>query len=798
MDTERAFLRVHARLSGVLATVLTPHFRVGLELLALLYAALLLALLLLMHATFVGQPACAAQFAQPSVAGAQIVHVKITGIWSQVADELLTDFRQQAAAASLAELARWKQMLLDASGGADASGAARDLYNKWTEMRQELLQEPSAAAALHGVDGRMGLAPDAASAVDQGEGTTAAEVTAQDGHVNRGDLLEPLPGGSTATIEDGFGSGPGRGPLGTALLHHASRWSSTSFTWYEGFDSSLKLLLRNMRHAAALLGPKTPVVTDHGTRDSLEELRLQSKQKLEYLRSSLGDPTYIYSIEKGYLMLSEGAKVRHGVRTANISISADDSCFGNRRWQRLLVDNLVGYDTILMNSILHLGGRGFLYNVQTKALYNLNYAPVLRGVASSEPEDIYKFKCGVLITSLIIFFTTTMSVSFTLRETQARMLKFTVHLQHHARHRLPTFRLIFAHVVESLVFVPIMIGILFFLFEFFDDSLLAFMILTLVWLCELFTMISMRTRLSMQYFPRFFFLYFILFHIYFFSYTYGFSYLAFFTVAAFMQHAVLFFWSRFEVPALQSVQRRQQRFFQQQQVTGVVFEQRYDSREVPSERLQPPLQQQQPQLRQQQDSTLAPISTLGLLLAASSAASSPVPSPSSTFFRLHGYQAPENDVTDALPAAAVSFNSAGSVEHGPNVLGAQPSVGSGSAARLGVHEPNDSAATVSNLQPGLQAASPLRATWQAPFLLRRRPVRHDAPAEPSGRSQTSSAGAGQLDANGAGLMQQEAPRASVQRPGRMLWQSLSDLSVRRLSIWSPLLQNLGGQLQPDT
>ena len=82
--------------------------------------------------------------------------------------------------------------------------------------------------------------------------------------------------------------------------------------------------------------------------------------------------------------------------------------------------------------------------------------------------------------SLFVFFTTTMSVSFTLRETQARMLKFTgnalpcdvtvvihilrvinfvqihaVQLQYHARHRLPTFRLIFIHVIESLVFVPV-------------------------------------------------------------------------------------------------------------------------------------------------------------------------------------------------------------------------------------------------------------------------------------------------------------------------------------------------------
>lgn len=37
------------------------------------------------------------------------------------------------------------------------------------------------------------------------------------------------------------------------------------------------------------------------------------------------------------------------------------------------------------------------------------------------------------------------------------MLKFTFLLQHHVRHRLPYAPLIFTHVVESLVFVPIMV-----------------------------------------------------------------------------------------------------------------------------------------------------------------------------------------------------------------------------------------------------------------------------------------------------------------------------------------------------
>jgi hypothetical protein len=254
-------------------------------------------------------------------------------------------------------------------------------------------------------------------------------------------------------------------------------------------------------------------------------------------------------------MMTEAAKYRHDVKTINISVSAHHPCFGNR-WQQFLIDNFVGYDTILTNSLLSACGRGYLYNFQTKELYNLNYQQEFVSV-SQGIEDYIVSKCGVLITTLFVFFTTTMSVSFTLRETQSRMLKFTVQLQHHARHRLPTYRLIFIHVVESLVFVPIMIGILFFLFEFFDDQLLAFLVLTLVWLCELFTMISVRTPLSTQFFPRFFFLYFMAFHIYFFSYNYGFSYLAFSTTAAFMQHLVLYFWNRFEIPALQTYLRRQ-------------------------------------------------------------------------------------------------------------------------------------------------------------------------------------------------------------------------------------------------
>ena len=187
----------------------------------------------------------------------------------------------------------------------------------------------------------------------------------------------------------------------------------------------------------------------------------------------------------------------------------------------------------------------------------------------------------MIFTTIFLFFTTTTLVSFTLRATQERMLKFTYLLQHHISHHLPyatigeatftiitpfqyTFSIItthpfnapaqytlslnpfrhyilinqlltlitsiyprsrdpglhahhnrhavlslppspltyplslhtylllpllpvFTHVVETLVFVPIMIGMLFFLFEFFSDQLLAFMVLSLVWFSEVFS-----------------------------------------------------------------------------------------------------------------------------------------------------------------------------------------------------------------------------------------------------------------------------------------------------------------------
>jgi len=63
-----------------------------------------------------------------------------------------------------------------------------------------------------------------------------------------------------------------------------------------------------------------------------------------------------------------------------------------------------------------------------------------------------------------------------------------------------------------------MVGVFFFLIEFYGgDKLLAFGVLTIVWVCQVFGIIAIRSIQGMRFFPKIFFLLFTLFHVYYFS-----------------------------------------------------------------------------------------------------------------------------------------------------------------------------------------------------------------------------------------------------------------------------------------
>jgi hypothetical protein len=97
-----------------------------------------------------------------------------------------------------------------------------------------------------------------------------------------------------------------------------------------------------------------------------------------------------------------------------------------------------------------------------------------------------------------------------------------------------------------------MVGIMGFLFEFLGDSLLTFLVLSLVWVCEVYTVVTVRTMQSAVFFPRFSFMLFCGLYFYVFSYPFGFAYMALATITSFMCYIMLHLWNTYELPALLS------------------------------------------------------------------------------------------------------------------------------------------------------------------------------------------------------------------------------------------------------
>eukprot|EP01102_Stenamoeba_stenopodia_P018077 TRINITY_DN6584_c0_g1_i1.p1 TRINITY_DN6584_c0_g1~~TRINITY_DN6584_c0_g1_i1.p1 ORF type:complete len:499 (+),score=49.08 TRINITY_DN6584_c0_g1_i1:152-1648(+) len=271
----------------------------------------------------------------------------------------------------------------------------------------------------------------------------------------------------------------------------------------------------------------------------------------EIYSAFVGDLSYQFSFERGYLFLRDELKAKHGIVVANVTLYANDTCLGTP-WFASVVENLVGYDTIIVNSLIKIfRGRGYFYNLQTSEIYNLFMVTEITEMAKYL-DDYITLKIGMIVTSALLYLVAVTVVSFALRETQVRVLNFSLMLHRLSRIRLSVGKLILFHVLQCIVFVVIMIGILYCIAEILDDTFLALLVLSHIWMGELYTMICSRTPTSQRYFPKFFYLYFLLFSLYFFSYPFGFYYLAFFCMASFVQHAMLYFYNRFELPALEA------------------------------------------------------------------------------------------------------------------------------------------------------------------------------------------------------------------------------------------------------
>jgi len=291
-----------------------------------------------------------------------------------------------------------------------------------------------------------------------------------------------------------------------------------------GFDKETAVthlvLLNNTKESRVVRRPGSSITcSSSSTTPNNEEETAVCDSSSDFDAFDWGDVRFSYSREKGFLLLSPELCERHGIEAQYVQVSKTDArCFGEPFVQSLVFYTMLSIDTVMTNWLLGVYKmQGFIYNPRTRVVTDLSQFQQSSSSAwwssssssqnhsdeSSSSNDTYwglqsllrqirqlMVKGAIIIKTLFLFFITTTLVSFTLRETQGRMLDFTHYLAEHVRANRPVVNLVTTHVVENLVFVPIMVGMIFFLIEFYrGDKFMAFMVLSLVWVCESFSVV---------------------------------------------------------------------------------------------------------------------------------------------------------------------------------------------------------------------------------------------------------------------------------------------------------------------
>jgi hypothetical protein len=282
----------------------------------------------------------------------------------------------------------------------------------------------------------------------------------------------------------------------------------------------------------------TPISCSSSSSSSSSSCYINIQQERQIIQESISQSniTYSFSLSRGFLFLPPNTLSSRNISSQYVIIySNDKNCFGDDPLLTYVGGRSSGLrDTIALNWILGFrnGNAGFMKHTRNDFIidlekylneYSFRWWPTKllqhefqnsestssstltspstinqNGNSNESSNEIkqwhhhyFIFKIGVLVSSLFLFFATTTLVSFTLRETQDRMVHFALQLQMHIRGRQPYGGLIFTHVIENMVFAPIMVGIIFFLTDccYNGDKFLAFVILSGVWICEVFSAI---------------------------------------------------------------------------------------------------------------------------------------------------------------------------------------------------------------------------------------------------------------------------------------------------------------------
>jgi hypothetical protein len=202
-------------------------------------------------------------------------------------------------------------------------------------------------------------------------------------------------------------------------------------------------------------------------------------------------------------VLSPESRAALRLSTVTVELGADSPCLGNAAslW---LMRNLVGYETALTNAMVAATrGRGFFLAEERErgggfglgsgrvwrggggaggasagsgagagggsglsrdhghgagAVHSLAHASAVTHFSHAWAPFLF-LRLGTLCSAVFLVFSASSLTSFIIGQTQQRMLVFTVALQLRLRARRRVLPLIAAHLADSLVFVPMLLGL---------------------------------------------------------------------------------------------------------------------------------------------------------------------------------------------------------------------------------------------------------------------------------------------------------------------------------------------------
>uniref|UniRef100_A0A8D0GIL6 Transmembrane protein 259 n=1 Tax=Sphenodon punctatus TaxID=8508 RepID=A0A8D0GIL6_SPHPU len=258
-----------------------------------------------------------------------------------------------------------------------------------------------------------------------------------------------------------------------------------------------------------------------------------------------------YSLEYGFLRLSQSTRQRLHIPVMVVTLDPTrDQCFGDR-FSRLLLDEFLGYDDILMSSVKALAeneeNKGFLRNVVSGEHY--------RFVSMWMARTSY-------LAAFVIMVIFTLSVSMLLRYSHHQIFVFIVDLL-----QMLEMNMTIAFPAAPLLTVILaLVGMEAIMSEFFNDTTTAFYIILIVWLADQYDAICCHTNTSKRHWLRFFYLYHFAFYAYHYRFNGQYSSLALVTSWLFIQNSMIYFFHHYELPAILQQIRIQEMLLQNQQV----------------------------------------------------------------------------------------------------------------------------------------------------------------------------------------------------------------------------------------